>query len=122
MLFRSANEQSLSARNPQATTIDALFGPLPSVESTGRVWLYQDGKLVPIRVRLGITDGQMTELLDGETLDEGTALVTNVTVGNATTRPAASAFPPFIGGQPGRFGGPGGFGGGGGGGGRGGGR
>ena len=58
-----------------------------------------------------LTAQYRARLADGETLDEGTALVTNVTVVNATTRPAASAFPPFIGGQPGRFGGPGGFGG-----------
>lgn len=108
---------SLTARNPQATTIDALFGPLPAVESVGRVWIVQDGKLSSVRVRLGITDGQMTELLAGDALTEGTELVTNVTVGNETTRPAATTtLPPFIGGQPGRFGGPGGgFGGGGGG-------
>ena len=34
-----AAEESLSQRNPQATTIDALFGPLPVVESVGRVWV-----------------------------------------------------------------------------------
>lgn len=111
-----AANASLPARTPQATTVDALFGPLPTVESMGRVWIMTGGKLAPARVRLGITDGQMTELLEAQGIDEGTALVTNVTVGNATTRPAANTtFPPFIGGQPGRFGGPGGFGGGGGG-------
>lgn len=104
--------RSLSARNPEATTIDALFGPLPAVESIGRVWLFKDAALLPRRVRLGITDGQVTELIEGEAIDEGTELVTNVTVGGAPTRPAAtSAIPPFMGGQPGRFGGPGGAGG-----------
>jgi hypothetical protein len=111
----------LAARRPGATTIDALFGPLPAVEAVGRVWLYVDKQLQPVRVRLGITDGQATELLEGD-ITEGTLLVTNVATGNET-RPAAGAFPPFMG-PPGRFGGgPGGFGGfGGGGGGRGGGR
>jgi len=98
----------LATRNPEATTIDALFGPLPTVETVGRVWLFNDGRLSQVRVRLGITDGQTTELLEGPDIEEGTALVTNVTLGNATTRPALSAFPPFIGGQPVRFGGPGG--------------
>jgi hypothetical protein len=114
-----APSQSLSVRNPRATTIDALFGPLPTVESAGRVWVFVDHQLKPMRVRLGITDGQVTELLQGDGIEEGTELVTNVTTGNETTRPAATGFP-FMG-QPGRFGGPGGFPGGGGGGNRGGG-
>ena len=109
-------EPSLSQQHPQATTIDALFGPLPSVETVGRVWVYVDSQLTSIRVRLGISDGQATELLDGEAIHEGMELVTNVTTGNETVRPATtSTFPGF--GQPQRFGGPGGFGGGGGGGG-----
>ncbi len=109
-------ETSLSQQHPQATTIDALFGPLPSVETVGRVWVYVDNQLTSIRVRLGISDGQATELLNGEAIHEGMELVTNVTTGNETVRPATtSTFPGF--GQPQRFGGPGGFGGGGGGGG-----
>jgi HlyD family secretion protein len=102
-----------------ATTIDALFAPLPRVESNGRVWLYSDKQLKPLRLRLGITDGQSTELIEGD-LQQGTEVVTNLALGNET-RPAATNFP-F--GQPGRgqfpgaggFGGPGGGRGGGGGG------
>ena len=103
----------LANRNPNATTIDALFGPLPVEESVGRVWVHLDKQLRPVRLRLGISDGQVTELLDGD-LEAGTEVVTNVTTGNET-RPAMQGFPPFMG-QPGRGfgpGGPGGFGGGG---------
>lgn len=100
-------------RNSQATTIDALFGPLPVVESTGGVWVHDGGQLRPVRVRLGITDGQATELIEGD-VTEGMPLVTAVNTGTET-RPAPGgpgAFP-FIGGGRG---GPGGnFGGGGGG-------
>ena len=46
-----------------ATTIDALFGPLPVMESTGRVWILNGGRLEEIPVRLGVTDGTATELL-----------------------------------------------------------
>jgi hypothetical protein len=107
-----------------ATTIDALFAPLPRAESNGRVWLYSDKQLKPLRLRLGISDGQSTELIEGD-LQQGAEVVTNFALGNET-RPAATNFP-F--GQPGRgqfpggggFGGPGGGGRGGGGGGRGGG-
>jgi HlyD family secretion protein len=104
-----------------ATTIDALFGPLPVTESRGQVWIYADNQLRPVRVRLGITDGQVTEMLEGD-LQEGVELVTNV-VTAAATRPGFNPnqqFNPFMGGRgpggPGGFG-PGGPGGGGGGGG-----
>ena len=106
--------QSLTARNPRATTIDALFGPLPPVESVGRVWLYVNKQLKPVRVRLGISDGQASELLEGD-IQPGTELVTNVSTGEAT-RPAVGGLGgfPFLG-QPRGFGGglPGGAGGGG---------
>ena len=49
-----------------AQTIDALFAPLPSVESRGRVWIFVDHQLKPVTLRLGITDGTNTELLSGE--------------------------------------------------------
>jgi hypothetical protein len=115
-----------ASRPSSATTIDALFGPLPAVETVGRVWLYVDGKLSPLRLRLGISDGQATELLEGD-LKEGAEVVTAVGIG--AERPAAgaggAAFPFFGGGGRGFPGGGipgGGFGGAGGGGGRGGGR
>jgi HlyD family secretion protein len=100
-----------AAQPSGATTIDALFGPLARVETTGRAWLYVDKQLKPVRLRLGISDGQNTELIEGD-LQPGSEVVTNVALGNET-RPAATNFPPF--GQPGRggfggggFGGPGG--------------
>lgn len=62
-----------------ATTIDALFGPLPQTSSSGQVWLLTDGTLNPLTVTLGVTDGSSTELLDvegtGPPLTEGTELV-----------------------------------------------
>lgn len=82
-----AREQSSGA-----TTIDALFGPLASVEADGRVWIYENDRLKSVRVRLGVTDGQTTELLEGD-VPEGAALVTNVTARNAAVRTTASAAP-----------------------------
>jgi HlyD family secretion protein len=76
---------------------------LARVETNGRVWLYLDKQLKPIRLRLGISDGQNTELVEGE-LQQGTEVVTNVVLASES-RPAATAFP-F--GQPGRGGFPGG--------------
>jgi len=87
-------------------TIDALFAPLPPVESRGRVWLYMNKQLKPVTVRLGITDGTNTELLD-DVVQVGTPVVTGVVLGGARTTSSGSGNPLL----PGR-GGPGGFGGG----------
>jgi HlyD family secretion protein len=65
-------------------TIDALFAPLPTVESRGRAWLFMNGQLKPVDMRLGISDGTNTELRSPE-LQEGTQLATGVT-GLGTTR------------------------------------
>ena len=70
-----------------AQTIDALFAPLPSVESRGRVWLFMDHQLKVVNLRTGITDGTNTEVLSGE-LTQGQEVVTSVT-GLTTTRNAA---------------------------------
>jgi HlyD family secretion protein len=63
---------------PQASTIDALFAPLPVVESRGRAWLYVDKVLKPVMLRLGITDGATTEVISDD-VQEGTEVVTGVT-------------------------------------------
>jgi HlyD family secretion protein len=61
-----------------AQTIDALFAPLPSVESRGRAWVFMDHQLKSVNLRLGITDGTNTELL-GEELQQNMEVVTSVT-------------------------------------------
>lgn len=68
----------------QAQTIDALFAPLPTIESRGRAWLFMDRQLKPVNLRLGISDGTYTELLSEE-LQENMEVVTGVT-GLASTR------------------------------------
>jgi HlyD family secretion protein len=73
-----------AASSGQAQTIDALFAPLPPVESRGRVWLFMNRELKPVNLRLGITDGTYTELLSEE-LQENMEVVTGVT-GLAPTR------------------------------------
>ena len=89
-----------------ATTFDALFGPLAQTETFGQVWLNVDGKLQRVRTRLGVSDGQQTELiqaLDGD-LHEGTEVVTNVITGAVRQTPAApggAAFPGLGGGRQG---------------------
>ena len=73
-----------TAAAPAASTIDALFAPLPVVESRGRAWLYVDKALKPVTLRLGITDGANTEVISDD-VQEGTEVVTGVT-GVGTTR------------------------------------
>ncbi len=69
-----------SAVTSGASTIDSLFAPLPTVETSGRVWLFTNKQLKPIRVRTGVSDGTFSELLDGE-LQEGQEVVVNLTTG-----------------------------------------
>jgi HlyD family secretion protein len=102
-----------------ATTIDALFAPIPQVETRGRAWLYINKQLKPIELRLGISDGTFTEVLNepGE-LQPNTEVVTSVITAEMASRPANqqqqqnnqpnNPFNP----QRGRPGGPGGGGGG----------
>jgi hypothetical protein len=94
-----------------AETIDALFAPLPPVESTGRVWVFMNRQMKPVLLRLGISDGTFTELLSTE-LRQNMEVVTGVT-GFGTTRTlpgqGGTGNPLMPGGR-----GPGGFGGGGG--------
>jgi hypothetical protein len=94
-------------------TIDALFAPLPSVESRGRAWMFVDNQFKSISLRLGITDGQVTEVLNASELPPNTEVVTGVT-GVGSTRNiggAGGSGNPLM---PGRGGPPGGgFGGGG---------
>jgi hypothetical protein len=94
---------STPAAQGGATTFDALFGPLTPTESFGQVWLNADGKLQRVRLRLGVTDGQQTELiqaLDG-TVDEGTEVVTSVVTGSVrqTPTPQGGAAFPGLGGR-----------------------
>jgi HlyD family secretion protein len=100
---------SITAQGAQ--TIDALFAPLPVVETRGRAWLFMNHELKPVNLRLGVTDGTNTELIGGE-LQQNMEVVTGVT-GLGTTRAqpgqSGSGNPLMPGGRgPGGFGGPGG--------------
>ena len=88
----------------QAQTIDALFAPLPAVESRGRAWLFVNRELKPVNLRLGISDGTYTEVISSE-LPETSEVVTGVTGLTPTrnTAPPQGSGNPFA---PGR-GGPG---------------
>ena len=73
-----------------ATTVDSLFGPLPTVETRGTVWLFVNKQLKPVRVRLGTSDGANTEVLNGDELPVGAEVVTSVSLAPASTQAAAA--------------------------------
>jgi HlyD family secretion protein len=104
----SAVRQKYGAANGQtAQTIDALFPPLPSVESRGRAWLFMDHQLKPVNLRLGVTDGTNTELLSTE-LQPSMEVVTGVTGLGATRttggqQGTGNPLMPQRGGPPGGF-------------------
>ena len=93
-----------------------MFGPLPTVETRGRAWLYINKQLKPINLRLGISDGTWTEVLDPNEVQQGTEVVTSIVTGleanGSQQRPGANPTNnPLMGPQRGP--GPGGGGGGG---------
>ena len=94
-----------------AQTIDALFAPLPVVETRGRAWVFMDHQLKPVNLRLGISDGTYSELLSTE-LQQNMEVVTGITgLGTTRTLPGqgGTGNPLMPGGRgAGGFGGPGG--------------
>jgi len=109
----AANEVGPSKviQDRNATTIDALFGPLVFTESPGRVWVYTVNgttkSLKSIPIRTNISDGTIAELVWGEGIEEGMKLVSSIDTGTGTqtVRPNAS---PLMPGGRGGMGGPGG--------------
>jgi len=98
-----------------AMTIDSLFAPLVPSESRGRLWFYEAKQLRSVQVRLGISDSQFQEVLEGD-LKEGQEVVVNMVTGLEPTRPAGQQGTgnPLMGPQRGPGGGGGNRGGGGG--------
>jgi HlyD family secretion protein len=67
--------------DPNADSIDELFAPLPKADARATVWTWDETnrRLNPVPVRVGVTDGETTELLAGN-LEAGDELVTGVLV------------------------------------------
>ena len=76
--IKAAPKRGAAPPTPQAQTIDALFAPLPVVESRGRAWLFINRELKPVSLRLGISDGTYTEVISTE-LPDTAEVVTGVT-------------------------------------------
>jgi HlyD family secretion protein len=94
---------------PTAEMLSALGQPVDTAAATakrssseGRVWTFAGSVLSPVAVRLGITDGAYTELLDPG-LVAGTKVVTALTSATTPVAAARSATVgnPMLGSQPG---------------------
>ena len=109
-----ADQEDSAQRN--ASKIDELWAPIRKTDTPGSVWTWNEAtkELKEYKIRLGVTDGNFTELVSGD-LKVGDQLVTSVILplSMRATTPGAN---PLLGGQqrgmPG-MGGPGGMGGGG---------
>jgi multidrug efflux pump subunit AcrA (membrane-fusion protein) len=85
----------------EAESIDELFSPLPKADARGTVWKWDETakQFTAVPVRVGVTDGQMSELLEGD-LDIGDELVTNIMVSAPAAAPTGPN--PLLGGPRGR--------------------
>ena len=88
------------APRADATTIDALFAPLPRADARATVWMWNAGtrEFTSVPVRVGVSDGTMTELLQGD-LEAGDELVTGVIL--PQVGPANTPRNPLLGGRGG---------------------
>lgn len=83
---QTANPNSAAVTN--AATIDALFAPLQFVETRGRAWLHENKSLTLVDLRLGISDGTYTEVINADALQPGQEVVTAVITPEMASRPA----------------------------------
>ena len=85
------------------TSIDALFAPAKPVETNGTAWRYENNQLKPLRLRLGMTDGTFTQVVNETDIPADTRVATGITTGAATT-PVNQSRSPLMSTQPGRGG------------------
>ncbi len=64
-----------------ATTIDSLFAPIQVVETRGTAWLYENKQLKALRLRLGVSDGSFSEVLNETEVPPTAEVVTSMTTG-----------------------------------------
>jgi HlyD family secretion protein len=73
----------------RANQIDDLFAPVPRPNTSGTVWVWDESAkaLTSVPVRLGITNGQLSELLEGD-IKVGQQLVTSIILPQTSTASA----------------------------------
>jgi HlyD family secretion protein len=91
-----------------ADKIDTLFEPVKATISPATVYTWDDAtkQLKAINIRIGVTDGQFTQVVSGD-LQAGQQVVTGIIVptGSSQSRPSNNNSNPLMGPQRGGFGG-----------------
>jgi HlyD family secretion protein len=64
-----------------ATTIDSLFAPIQVLETRGTAWQYENKQLKMLRLRLGVSDGSFSEVLNETELPANAEVVTSMVTG-----------------------------------------
>lgn len=77
----------------------SLNTPVASATSKGTVWVADGQILTPVRVTLGIADGVYVELVGGE-LEDGTEVVTRVSLPSSATAASTAGSSPLLPSRP----------------------
>jgi HlyD family secretion protein len=85
----AAPPQGATADWRDAPSIDAMNAPLEVPTHPARVWTMRDGRLVPLTIQVGLSDGMHVEIEGG--VEAGTELVTGVTSSSATSASASNS-------------------------------
>ena len=86
------------ANQPAAAGAKGGKGPEKERTGHGTVWVEEDGKIRPVSVELGLTDGNMTEVTAGDLQPEAAVVVGELRTGAAPSSDAANPFAPKMGG------------------------
>ena len=76
-----ANAAPTPTAQGDATTIDSLFAPIQIQERPGLAWTFSSRQLKPLRLRLGVTDGTFSEIVNAAEIPQETEVVVNMTTG-----------------------------------------
>ena len=71
---------------PRNASRKTAVGAGPGAGQTRQIWLLQDGVPQPVSVKVGISDGRMTEV-SAEGLEPGAQVITDQRMGKAAPRP-----------------------------------
>ena len=88
----AASTDAVRVRVTRPAGAEAVRTPQPATSTRGQLWTIKDGALQNVPVRVGISDGTLTELVDAP-LDAGAKVVTTILLPSAVrTTPATSMF------------------------------
>ncbi|HEX5214819.1 MAG TPA: efflux RND transporter periplasmic adaptor subunit [Vicinamibacterales bacterium] len=86
----AANADAVRVRSARTNAPDAVRAPAAAPASRAQLWAMKDAALQSVPVRIGLSDGTLTELVDAP-LEAGAAVVTSVILPNAARAAAAPA-------------------------------